>query len=194
MPNRKYQGKEREGSEFIYVDLLPEMRRPRQFNVNILLIVLIAVILSWLVIYMPLSGRQERLDEVLEERNDLRNERAMIDGIISTYRLDADRITFMENIERAKALQSTYTQYKEDMENAVLEIDHNADIIDFRYDHANNEVVFRVTMGRRIHFPNLEMEIYELLYVASINYPEPTSPEGSTRYTTTITVEVDPDA
>ena len=194
MPNRKYQGKEREGSEFIYVDLLPEMRRPRQFNVNILLIVLIAVALSWLVVYLPLSGRQERLDEVLEERNDLRNERDMIGGIITSYRLDADRITFMENIERVEALQNSYTQYKEDMSSALVEIDLDSEMINFRYDHANREIVFRVTMSRRIHFPNLEMEIYEHPYVENIAYPEPSSPEGSTRYTTTITVEVDPDA
>ncbi len=194
MPNRHYQGKERDTQEFIYVDLLPDMKRPRQFNVNIILIVLIAVGLSWLIIYMPLNTRQDELDEVLEAQNDLQSQYELTEQIIASYRLDADRIDFMRDIEAIDELQSHYYDHKQILDDTIRTVHSDGRILRFSYNSFQETYTLQVSYVREEEFEVLEEYLYDLDFVESASYDSVRVPEGPANVQARVIVEVDPDA
>ncbi len=193
MPSRRY--RDRDSSDFIHVDLLPEVKRPRQFNVNIVFIVLATVILTWLIVYIPLSSRQERLDEVLEENNELVDERDSLRGIINENRIEAARVELAENIDDIKALQKGYDFYMDDFENSIVFIDSTGVMTTFRYNAVTREIVFgviyRVPIQGYNPFRDLEFELLSIPYVENVSRtPSSQIEPGSTRYFSRYTVEV----
>ncbi len=193
MPSRKF--KERDSSDFIHVDLLPEVKRPRQFNVNIVFIVLATVVLTWLIIYIPLSSRQETLDSVLERNNELTYERDSLRGIISENRIEEERVELAESIEEIAALQQDYDFYIDDFENAIVFIDSSGLLTTFRYNAVTNEIVFgvvyRINVDGYNPFRNLEFELLSIPYVEEVSRtPSSQVAPGSTRYFSRFTVEV----
>ncbi len=192
MPSRKYQGKNREGSDFIHVDLLPEMKRPRQFNVNIIFIVLIAVSLSWLLIYLPLNDRQSDLDSAYESQNDLQSRVELTDDIIATYRLDPERIDFMNDIESIRALQGGYGDYEDGVSAAVLSADSSGRLLDFNYNAVTGEIEATVSLTRSLYFSDLEIELLEAEFVDYVDIPA-SEPDGA-RHVSQVVIGVDDDA
>ncbi len=172
MANRRFTGKESEQSDFIYVDLLPHMRRPRQFNVNIILIVLIAVAATWLLIYWPLSGRQEMLDDALNRNNDLQIQRDLIDEQIAVYRIDEDRITLMENIDTALEHQLEVMEYRDDLLAAIHRVESGASIKSLNVDISANTITLRVELTRNLSYENVNIEFLELPFVKNSTYDD----------------------
>ncbi|MFP4078337.1 MAG: hypothetical protein ACOCU5_02370 [Bacillota bacterium] len=193
MANRHYTGDEDQNA-FIEVDLLPQMRRPRQFNVNVLLVVLVAVFASWLLIYLPLNGRQDALDDTLETNNDLTNEEVFINETIESYGIEKERIDFQAHLENAKGLQTNYAEQLEGIENAISAVEPDGRFLSVSYDAVNEEFYIGVTLNRQISFQNVNIEILELDFVNSASYSSPESIKGSSWYRARFTIEVDPDA
>ncbi|GEM_PF-863978 len=194
MPNRRYQGKELPQSEFITVDLLPDVRRPRQFNVNIILIVLVAVFFTWLLIYWPLSGRQAQLDSALETNNDLITMRELVNDQISEYRIDPSILEFQDHIDRIEALQTDYESLQTELVATVLQAESNAFFLSFTFNVVEEQMVIRLNLPRAITFQNVRIALLELGYVESATYSSPSSPAGTSRYTAIFTIGVDLDA
>ncbi len=194
MPNRKFQGREESGDDFIYVDLLPDVKRPRQFNVNIILVVLVAVFLSWLLIYWPLSGRQEELDAALEQNNDLTHQREQVNDEIEGYRIDPDLVNFMEDIEGVEALKKDYYPPLEDFSNAIEFIESSGEIYRVQYNAVNDTYTLTVLMAQQLSFNNVRIEMLEIDYVESAEFEQVFSPSGTSRYQGTFTIEVSDDA
>ena len=170
MPNRRFQSKDPDQNEFIYVDLLPDVRRPRQFNVNIILIVLIAVFLTWLLIYWPLSGRQSQLDEALDRNNDLRIQEEVLEQQITTYRIDRSRIELFDNIEEALAHQIMMTQYHDELKAAVTSVESGGTIDVINFNVSTNTITLRVSLQRQLSFDNVNIAFLDLPFVESSSY------------------------
>lgn len=189
MPNRRYMGKETGEHEFIYVDLLPNVKRPRQFNVNILYIVLIAVAASWFLVYMPLANRQETLDRVLEQSNDMQNQLLLLNEEIVGHRIDEDRINFANQLEHAMSLESDFQSKFEILNNQVESF--NGEIISVRYDAVTEEYLISVALINEFLYQNLNLEILELDFVNYSAHTAPLTIAGSVRYRATYTIGVD---
>lgn len=172
MPNRRFQSKDAEQSDFIYVDLLPDMRRPRQFNVNIILIVLVAVFFTWLLVYWPLSGRQNQLDEALNLNNDLTAQRDYIESQIDAYRIDRDRIDLLGSIETALDNQLNMTQYHSDLVAAIQSVESDARIRSINYNASNNTITLRVNLQRSLSYENVNIAFLDLEFVANSSYTQ----------------------
>ena len=95
MPSRRYRPSKRDGADFIEIDLLPNVRRPRVFNANVLLVVLLIVVLSFLLIYLPFASRQSVLNENLEEYNDFNYRLELVNQEISGYGIEAERLRYL---------------------------------------------------------------------------------------------------
>lgn len=193
MANRHYTGDEDQNA-FIEVDLLPQMRRPRQFNVNVLLIVLVAVFASWLLIYLPLNGRQDELDEALERNNDLTNEEVFINETIDSYGIEAERIDFQDNLETARGLQTNYADQLAGIDNAIHVIEPDGRFTDVSYNAVGNRFDVDVALTRQISFQNVNIEILELDFVQDSSYTSPVPIDDTSWYRARYTIEVDPDA
>ena len=188
MANRKYQSKfSEESNEFIHVDLLPNVRRPRQFNVNILFIVLFAVILSWLLIYIPLSSRQDTLNEVLAEKNNLQNQLELVTDERVGLGIDQNRVNFYNAIERAIALHIDFENYVNIFENRIDRYNGTMKIV--RFDAISQRFHIQVELGA-LDFQELEWDFEELAFVTDASSSPPLFVAGD-RYTSIFTLEVD---
>ena len=189
MPNRRYMGKERGEHEFIYVDLLPNVKRPRQFNVNILYIVLIAVAASWFLVYMPLSSRQETLDRVLEQNNDMTNQLLLLNEEVQGYRIEQSRIDFSNQIDRVDAMQTSYLDVFLPIQDIIS--NYNGQITQLRYDAVTEELQVVVILNTEFIFQNLNLELLEQDFVRSSSHTTPTQQAGTVRFRATYTIGVD---
>ena len=193
MANRHYTGGEDQNA-FIEVDLLPQMRRPRQFNVNVLLVVLLAVFASWLLIYLPLTGRQDALDDALETNNDLSNQRMFINETIDSYGIEAERIEFQNQLVLAESLQSGYAEQLDGIGNAIEIIEPNGRFLSISYNAVEMQFDVAVALTRDISFRNVNIEILELDFVNESTYTDPQPIQGTSWYRARFTIEVDADA
>ena len=189
MPNRRYMGKERGEHEFIYVDLLPNVKRPRQFNVNILYIVLIAVAASWFLVYMPLSSRQETLDRVLEQNNDMTNQLLLLEEEVQGYRIEQSRIDFSNQIDRVGAMQTSYLDVFLPVQDIIS--NYNGQITQLRYDAVTEELQVVVILNTEFIFQNLNLELLEQDFIRSSSHTTPTQQAGTVRFRATYTIGVD---
>ncbi len=194
MPNRRFQGRNLPENEFITVDLLPDVRRPRQFNVNIILIVLVAVFFAWLLIYWPLSARQNDLDAALELNNDLANVEEMLEEQVSEYRIDPNVLTFADQIERIDALYTDYENLDKGIQSAILAIEPSAEFMYYSYDAVTQRYTIRMSLSHFLMFDDVLIGLYELDYVLDATNNEPTSPTDTSRYEARFIIEVDIDA
>ena len=60
--------------DFIYVDLLPDVKRSRQFNVNVIIALLYAVVVGFIFIYLPYSDAVFHYEELSGINYDLKHE------------------------------------------------------------------------------------------------------------------------
>lgn len=194
MPNRRFQGRNAPENEFITVDLLPDVRRPRQFNVNVILIVLVAVFFSWLLIYWPLNARQNDLDKALEINNDLNNAEAMLEEQVQEYRIDTEVLTFAEYIDRINTLYTDYEALDQGIQAAILAIEPSAHFTFYSYNAVNQTYTIRVSLSHFLMFDDVLIGLYELDYVLDASNNEPTSPSDTSRYEARFIIEVDIDA
>ncbi len=192
---RKFQKKSvRTSNDFIQIDLLPEVKRPRNFNVNILLLVLIAVVASWLVIYLPLTERQETLDRTLETRSDLRFERDLLREEIVGFNIEQNRLDLQEKVLRAEALGVDFFYYYDWFEDIIVTRDTiEIDLVDF--DAVSGVFYIDVLAPSSSSFRNIEFLLVEELgdVLISIQYDVATLPVGNRSFATFI-LEVDFDA
>ncbi len=170
MPNRRYEGKDSEQSEFVYVDLLPNIRRPRQFNVNIILIVLVTVFFTWLLIYWPLNSRQAEYDAALERLNDLETQQTFINEQIETYNIDRNRVALLDSIESSRDHQIFVMHHISDLETEIGRIDDEASIDTIQFHLGNNEILLRVTLQRAVDYTGLELRFNDLSFVNNATY------------------------
>ncbi len=161
MANRKFQSStpQQARNEFINIDLLPDVKRPRQFNVNLILVVLIGVVFTWLIIYLPLTGRQSRLDAALETNNELQYQLILVNEEISGYNIEQHRIDYANQIETLETLGIDFDRYMETLMPAIL--NNNTDITFVQFDADTMRFTFRVRSSNQINFMFIEDTLYE---------------------------------
>lgn len=189
MANRKYQGRSVSGTnDFIHIDLLPDVKRPRQFNVNILLLVLIAVFASWLIIYLPLTTRQERLDNALEERSDLQYELLLVNEERVGYNIEQERVTFLSYIENANSLKIEFMDYHTQISN-VIEAEGLIDAV--FYDGLTKTYTYRVDTSNAATFDVIRFSLIDLPFVINVEYQENFQGDNNSLRQAEFEIEVD---
>ena len=75
MAKRHVYSKDTHGyGDFVYVDLLPEVKRSRQFNANVIIALLYAIVLGFFLVYRPYSSAVFDLEAKYSENYDLKHE------------------------------------------------------------------------------------------------------------------------
>lgn len=169
MANQRYRGKRDQISgDFIHVDLLPDVKRPRQFNINVIYVVLFAVLLSFLLIYWPLSNRQETLTTVIEENQDLSHELSLMRAVRNGLNLEPEQISLYNLQNRIDDLAVDYFGYYETI-NAIMESEpYNAQVIRFEYLAATNTFDLLVTIEREDFMDFLYEDLVGLPFVEDV--------------------------
>ena len=167
MANQRYRGKRDQISgDFIHVDLLPDVKRPRQFNINVIYVVLFAVLLSFLLIYWPLSNRQETLTAVIEENQDLSHELSLMRAVRNGLNLEPDQIALYNLQNRVSDLEVDYDARFAAI-NTIMHA-YDARTMRFEYFAATNIFDLQITIEREDFVEYLYEDLIGLNFVEDV--------------------------
>lgn len=171
--------------DFVYVDLLPEVKRSRQFNVNVIIALLYAIVLGFFLIYRPYSASIFELEGKNSENYDLQHELALTQEEFAGYEIDVDAITFEQDIETANQLRIDFNNLLDDLE---LRIDQNDGTFEsIKYDAEASIITLTVSFNDQYRYNTLNTDILGISWVLSSNYLIPS--DGTNIYTYEIGVD-----
>ena len=178
--------------DFVYVDLLPEVRRSRQFNVNVILALLFAIVLGFFLIYRPYSNRIFQLEELTSLNYDLVHELNLTEEEKIGYEIDLEAIDFIEDIDNAKQLRLNFNNLVDDIE--ILVDLNNGRIKSIDYDAEARVLQAKVSITNTVAYNILNTQILNLNWVSDSTYAEPDIIDDDVEFTSTFVIGVDFDA
>lgn len=175
--------------DFIYVDLLPEVRRSRQFNVNVISTLLFAVILMFFFIYRPYSAAIFELEELSGINNDLLHELTLTQEEFRGYEIDLEVISFNEDIDEMNKLRVNFNNLMDDIE---LIVDSNGGRVKHVFYNAETEhLEIRVSIVSQFSYSNINNQLLNLNWVEGSYYTTPIRVSDEVEYTATFVIGVD---
>lgn len=177
--------------DFVYVDLLPEVRRARQFNMRIIVLLLYTISITFVLIYIPYSSATFEREEINAINNDLKHELTLTQEEYEGYEIDLDAISFQEDIDGMELSQIDYTNV---LDTIKIYCDINDGTIkDMNYSASNNSFSFSVSITQGYKFSTLEQQLLNLDWIESVTHTEPVKYNGEIQYTARFTIEVKTD-
>ena len=171
--------------DFIYVDLLPEVKRSRQFNVNVIIALLYAIVLGFFLVYRPYSSAVFELENNYSDNYDLIHELTLTQEEFTGYEIDVDAIQFEQDIENANTLRIDFNDLLDTLQ---LKIDANAGTFEsISYDADDAIIKLTVSFADQYRYNTLNTDILGIEWVLNSNYIIPT--DGSNIYEYEIGVE-----
>ncbi len=174
--------------DFIYVDLLPEVKRARQFNVNVVVALLFAVILGFFLIYRPYRDATFELEEVTSRNNDLKHELTLTEEEFEGYEIDLSAIRFEEDIEAMRDLSVNFNNLIDDVH--LIVDDNNGRIRNIAYDAVEQTMIIEISIVSQFSYNSLNNQLLNLSWVQASAYSTPTRPGGDVEYTSRFEIEV----
>ncbi|MEC9484391.1 MAG: hypothetical protein UMR38_00775 [Candidatus Izemoplasma sp.] len=186
-----YQKNESGISDFVYVDLLPEVKRARQFNVNVVIALLLGVVLSFIFIYMPYRDATIEMEELNGLNNDLKHEKTLTQEEITGYEIDLSVIDFQEDIAQIEEQRINFNNYVDDLE-LITQV-NSGRITNVSYNQDISQIEIDVAIVTPFSYNILNNQILNLNWVTSSTYSTPQRFDGDVEYKSTFTIEVTTD-
>ena len=175
--------------EFIYVDLLPEVRRARQFNMNVVVSLLFAIVLAFFLIYRPYRDGTFELEEVTSLNNDLLHEKVLTQQEFDGYEIDLNAIQFESDIQGFNLLRVDFNNLMDDVE--LIVDDNNGRLRNVQYNATSDTLTFEVALISQYSYSTINNQLRILPWVETSKYSSPIKPGDDVEYVATFTVEVD---
>lgn len=186
MPKKHVYSKDTHGyGDFVYVDLLPEVKRSRQFNVNVIIALLYAIVIAFFLIYRPYSDAVFQLEGKYSENYDLKHELTLTQEEFDGYQIDEAAIQFEQDITSANTLRIDFNDLLDTLQ---LKIDANSgtfESISYKADDAI--ITLTVSFADQYRYNTLNTDILGIDWVSSSNFIIPT--DGSNIYEYEIGVD-----
>jgi hypothetical protein len=191
MPKRHVYSKDSTGyGDFIYVDLLPEIRRSRQFNMNVIIALLFAITSIFVLIYIPYSTAVFELENVNSINNDLKHELALTNDEFTGYEIDMDAISFQDDIENLETLRININNIIDDVELIVYQVP-NSSVVEVFYNSKSQEIEITVELVQQYNYNTINNQLLNLSWVNYSSYTDPVSYGTAITHTSTYTIGVD---
>lgn len=110
-------------SDFVYVDLLPQVKRARQFNMNVIIAGTLAVVATYMFIFVPYRQQTELFEEKNGMLNDLTHRLTLKLEEEFLHEIDMDIIEFEEQKDDIIGLRVDFTTLIEDIEITVFPLE-----------------------------------------------------------------------
>lgn len=184
-------------SDFVYVDLLPDVKRARQFNMNVIIALTFAVVLSFVLIYMPFRTATEDFESLNGLNNDLKHELLLTNEELIGYEINLETITFEQQIEMLVIYRIDFNILLGEIRSLVevKNVSNYTVITHIEYDSTMKSFEIIIESTLKDNFLKLNNEFMGLDWVSVSSYIAP--PEalfGGTLYRSTFTIGVDLDA
>ena len=177
--------------DFVYVDLLPDVKRARQFNVNVIIGLLLAVSLTYVLIFLPYRAATETFETLNGDNNDLRHEMVLTQEEFVGYEIDLTVLQFEDDIEELQDLKVDFNNLLDDVE---LQVGSDGDITFISYNAEINQLRVTVSMTNFYSFNTLDQKFLNLGWVVNSQYTEPSKIGDDVQYSATYILEVNPNA
>jgi len=177
--------------DFIYVDLLPDVKRSRQFNVNVIIALLFAITLGFFMIYRPYRDATYNIEELTSINNDLLHELMLTREEFNGYEIDLDAIHFQDDIDELSKLRINFNNLIDDVQLAVDS--NNGHIRTISYDAVSDVILVDVSIVSQFNYNTLNNQLLNLPWVVTSSYAAPTRPGDSVEYKALFTIEVNYD-
>lgn len=175
--------------EFIYVDLLPEVRRSRQFNMNVIIALLFAVVLGFFVIYRPYRDATFELEQLNSINNDLIHELALTQEERDGYEIDLNAIAFQDDINEISKLKVNFNNLIDDVE--LLVEANGARIRSISYNSDRNELEVEISNTSDTKFEDLSNDLLALSWIKTCTFDNLGKPGGEIQYNAVYMIGVD---
>ena len=186
-----YQKSERGVSDFVYVDLLPEVKRARQFNMNVIIAGTIAVVATYFFIFVPFRMATNEYEEVNGHYNDLQHRLDLKEEERMLHEINLDIINFEQDINQLHGLNVDLNNYLDEI-NIAADF-RGGEVIEVIYNVEQETLLVRVIMINDQYFPILRNDFlaFDWVYQVSSSKKED---YGSIYQVVQYTLEVTPDA
>jgi hypothetical protein len=175
--------------DFIYVDLLPDVRRSRQFNVNVIIALLYAVIIGFFFIYRPYSAAVFQYEELSGINYDLNHELDLTQEEFDGYEIDLDALAFEEDIISIEQLRVNYNNLVDDVK-LIVDL-NNGRIKNITYNSDTKELQIEVSIISQFSYNTLNNQLLNLSWVSSSEYTSPQRFTDEVEYVSTFVIGVD---
>lgn len=192
MPKKYVYSKDTTGyGDFVYVDLLPEVKRARQFNMRIIVLLLFTISITFVLVYIPYSSATFELEDVNSDNNDLKHELTLTQEEFDGYEIDMDAIHFQEDID---GLGLSQTDFNSLYDTIKIYVDVNGGTIkDINFLAYNNTIIITVSMVNNYRFSTLDLQLLSLDWVEDVVHTDPSKYSGEIEYSSQFTIEVKQD-
>lgn len=183
-------------SDFIYVDLLPEVKRSRQFNVNVIMALTLGVVLSFTLIYIPFRARTEEFEDLNGLNNDLKHELVLTQEEFVGYEIDLSAIAFETQLDGLKDYRVDVNNLLDDISILVENYNSNSTTVITHVTYSASYSVFEITVESTstTNLNRLNNDFLNLDWVVSSQYGQPVQLQDAVLYRSTFTLGVDRDA
>lgn len=175
--------------DFVYVDLLLEVRRSRQFNINVILALLFAIVLGFFFIYRPYSAAIFDLEELNAINNDYEHELVLTQEEFTVYEIDLDAIGFEEDINEANQLRVDINNLVDDV--LLKSTLNKGEIQSVRYNAETKQMLIEISIISQFSFDTLNDELLNLSWVEDVEHSAPTRYSNDVAYTSIFVIGVD---
>lgn len=183
-------------SDFVYVDLLPDVKRARQFNVNVIIALTLAVVSSFVFIYMPFRAATENFEELNGLNNDLKHELLLTNEELIGYEINLETITFEQEIDLLVLNKVDFNNLLDDIQLLIelKNINYSTTLTKISYNASSNNFSIIVISTSKDIFNHLNNDFLNLDWVSNSLYSQTEQLTDALLWRSTFTIGVDKDA
>jgi hypothetical protein len=186
-----YQKSETGVTDFVYIDLLPEMKNVRHFNVNVIIALLLLVVSAFVLIYLPYRNATVEYEELNGLNFDLKHELLLTQEEVQGYNIDTSVIGFQNDINDMKEYKLNFNNYIDDL--VIVTQLQSGRITEIAYSSDTNLFTVQIAIVTPFTYNILNNEILNLAWVSRSTYSTPTRLNGEVEYISTYEIEVNTD-
>ncbi len=157
--------------DFIYVDLLPQTRRARQFNSNVILALLFALVLMFLLVFWPYRNLTTEFEALNDLNNDRQHELELTQEEFDGYQIDLSLVDYETKINDLTNYRVDFNFYLDDVELQVTSSLIGGRITFISYSAEREELQVTVVLTEKINFDILDTMFEGLPWVENSTAP-----------------------
>ncbi len=175
-------------NDFVHVDLLPDVKRSRQFNANVIVELTLAVVASFVFIYIPYSKATVEFEDSNGINNNLKHELLLTQEEYEGYEIDLDALSFQSKIDLVKDSKADFNSFKDDLD-IVVDL-FSGSLTQITYEAESGIISVSIQMTSMLMYDDLNSSLLNISWVENSTYVSPRLLANAIMYESTFTIGV----
>lgn len=179
--------------DFVYVDLLPNVRRARQFNANVIIALLVGLVGAFFLVFLPYRDATTEYEILKGENNDLRHELTLTQEEFVGYGINLELVDYERQIDGLSDYRVDFNNLLDDVEIQVNNPLVDGKISFISYNAETQQLLVKVEVtAQPENFDTLELLFRGLDWVETTSSTTYVRIGDTLQYEKTFTLEVTP--